>query len=270
MKAGLLAAGDYFAPLADDAPLPALDAALREVGAGSFRRIDRFVQLALLGAARCARGHNLRPGCGVYIGSSLGPLSSNIRVQETMLGTREWPMPFHFVNTLGSSAGFYIASSFNLSGPSLFVSRRGASLAAVLETALTDLATGVVEQALVGVVEEAPLPLAAQRRRLAVAADMPLAEGSHWLLLGGVGDRATHSVSFSREPDVRGLSVAGACCAGRGLGDAVPAGYMRLDGLPWHDSIEAAWFVARAAEARRNVALLNRDDGGGYLVRLGA
>ncbi|HEV2110916.1 MAG TPA: hypothetical protein VGT99_06165, partial [Gammaproteobacteria bacterium] len=49
--------------------------------------------------------------------------------------------------------------------------------------AQADLMLGVVSQALVGVVEEATLPLAQHRQRQGVPADTPVAEGSHWLLL---------------------------------------------------------------------------------------
>lgn len=173
----------YLHPRREGEALPSLDAALKEVCRESFRRIDRFIELALLGSARCARGRTLMPDCGLYLGSGLGPMMDNIVCQEQLIRDRELPMPFDFINTLGNSAGYYVARNLRLSGQNLFVSRRGASFEAALVTALVDLECGTAPQALVGVVEEATEPLAEHRRRQGLAAGTVVAEGSHWLLL---------------------------------------------------------------------------------------
>ncbi len=47
-----------------------------------------------------------------------------------------------------------------------------------------DLESGGVASALVGSVDVATAPLQEHRRRLHLAVDTPLAEGSHWLWLG--------------------------------------------------------------------------------------
>lgn len=178
----------YFQPLVDGASLPSLDDELKTLCRENFRRIDRFIQLALLGSARCVAGQTLQPDCAIYLGSGLGPIGNNIATQEQLIRDREIPKPFNFINTLGSSAGFYVARNLGLSGQNFFISRRGESTAAVLSAALADLAAGHARQALVGVVEEATFPLAAHRLRQGLAADMQMAEGSHWLLLQAGGD----------------------------------------------------------------------------------
>jgi hypothetical protein len=177
------AVSHYLHPVRDGEALPSLDSALREVCREHFRRIDRFIQLALLGSGRCAQGHALAPDCGLYLGSGLGPMVNNIACQEQLLREHELPTPFSFINTLGNSAGYYVAKNLGLGGQNLFVSRRGASFAAVLEAALVDLESGAVSQALAGVVEEATEPFAEHRRRQGLAPGTPVAEGSHWLLL---------------------------------------------------------------------------------------
>ena len=159
MTPRVLSASHHLQAVREGEPLPALNQALKEVCREHFRRIDRFIQLALLGSARCVGGRMLETGCGVYLGSGFGPIACNVAVQEQMLRDHELPKPFDFVNTLGVSAGFYVAKNFGLTGQNLCISRRGASLEAVLTAALTDLALGAVSQALVGVVEEVTLPL---------------------------------------------------------------------------------------------------------------
>ena len=192
--------GHYLHAVNDDDELPSLAARLAPLCREKFRRIDRFIQLALLGSAECVGDRMLAPDCALYICSGLGPVGNNIVVQEAIVGARKLPTPFHFVNTLGSSAGYYVARNLGLTGQSLFISRRGDSLAAGLACAATDLATGVVRQALLGVVEECTLPLRDHRARQALAADAPVAEGSHWLLLE-LRDRDASPVAVSAGAD---------------------------------------------------------------------
>ena len=177
------AVSHYLQPVHEGTAPPPLDAALKQVCQENFRRIDRFIELALLGSGRCARGRALAPDCGLYLGSGMGPMVGNIACQEQLIRDRELPMPFDFINTLGNSAGYYVAKNLGLGGQNQFISRRGASFAAVLTAALVDLECGAVSQALLGVVEEAPAPVAEHRRRQGLAADAAVAEGSHWLLL---------------------------------------------------------------------------------------
>ena len=183
----VLSASHYLQPVQDGDALPSLDQALKAVCREHVRRIDRFIKLSLLGSARCAAEKELESDCGVYLGSGFGPIASNVAVQEQMLRDAELPMPFDFVNTLGVSAGYHVAKNLGLTGQNLCISRPGASLEAVFAAALADLELGVVDQTLVGVVEEVTLPLAEHRRRRGLPADAPVAEGSHWLLLGRDG-----------------------------------------------------------------------------------
>ena len=254
----VLSTGSHLQSLSEGAPLPALNAALREAGSQAFRRVDRFIQLALLGSARCAAGRSLRTDCGVYLGSGYGPLGENIATQEQLIREREIPMPFNFINTLGNTAGFHVAKNFALQSPNVFVSRRGASFEAVLAAALADLTLGVVTQALVGLVEEVTLPLAEHRRRLGLAEGIPLAEGSHWLLLEA-GSGGTHALNLQRHAEFSTLETAlktlaregdRLCCAQameRSAAERLKGGFPGTvlgDTGPAHEGMEAAWTAA--------------------------
>jgi hypothetical protein len=141
-----------------------------------------------------------------------------IATQQQLIRDRELPKPFNFINTLGNSAGYYVAKNLGLHGQNLFISRRGASLQALLSVAVADLRAGVLSQALVGVVEEATLPLTEHRRRQGLVEDRPVAEGSHWLLLekdAAMGYRLEHEHVMHHEAPVSGST-------------------------PFHDSIAAA------------------------------
>ena len=257
-----ISASDYLQPVHDGAALPPLEAALKNLCRERFRRIDRFIQLALLGSARCVAGRTLQPDCGIYLGSGLGPIGNNILTQQQLIRDAEIPKPVNFVNTLGSSAGFHVARNLGLRGQNFFISRRGASLQAVLSAAIADLTCGVVGQALLGVVEEVALPLAEHRLRQHLPGDLTLAEGSHWLLLQpGTGDSRSlelkHFTKFAALEDfLKSVWRTGdrLCCA-RSM-EARVAGALRRDfdagarpdpAAAFHDSLEAAWLAAFAA-----------------------
>ncbi|HVC28807.1 MAG TPA: beta-ketoacyl synthase N-terminal-like domain-containing protein [Gammaproteobacteria bacterium] len=254
----VVSASHYLQPLHDEEPLPKLDDALRELCREDFRRTDRFIQLALLGSARCATGYGLQATCGVYLGSGLGPIGNNIVTQQQLIRDREIPKPFNFINTLGTSAGFYIARNLGLRGQNIFISRRSASLEAVLSIAIADLMLGAVGQALVGVVEEATLPLAAHRQRQGLVEALPLSEGSHWLLLeaGDTGGRQIQLMRFADYAALEGflkpLRGSGArlyCTRGmetrfaENLRQMFPDNARQNPTVAFHDSLEAAWLT---------------------------
>ena len=177
------AASHLFHPLRDGDELPPLDARLAAVCREKYRRIDRFVQLALVGAGECVAGRAVQPACGLYLSSSIGPIGSNAIVQQSIHRDAKLPMPFNFVNTLGTSAGYHVAKHLDLTSEAIFVSRRGASFEAALACAVADLLSGVASQMLVAAVEECTVPLSRHRELLQLPPSCPLAEGSHWMLL---------------------------------------------------------------------------------------
>jgi len=266
MKAALLAGSHYMHAVGLE-PLPSLEGALRAACREHHRRVDRFIQLALLGAARCVDGRKLDADCSLYLGSGIGPEGNNIVVQEQICRDRLFPRPFNFVNTLGSSATFYVAKDLGLDSQAWWVSRRGASLEAVLELALADMELGLCSQALVGVVEECPFPYEEHRRRVQAASHAVLAEGSHWVLLGARSAPDTASITAAFNLGAQDLVDELRVAWGEGdrlaLGPGIPAALAGClaaavdvplptseNGFPSHDSLAAArltgWFQTRA------------------------
>lgn len=163
--------------------LPSIDGRLAAVTRERYRRIDRFVQLALMGAAECARNHTLTRDCGLYLSSGVGPIGSNVLVQDAIHRDMRMPMPFSFVNTLGSSACYHVVKELDIVGEAVMVARGSASFSTALTCAYADLASGVVSQVLVGAVEECVLPGDRHRSLLRLGAETAVAEGTHWMLL---------------------------------------------------------------------------------------
>lgn len=162
---------------------PSIEGRLTAVTRERYRRIDRFVQLALMGAAECARKHTLAPDCGLYLSSGVGPIGSNVLVQDAIHRDSRMPMPFSFVNTLGSSACYHVVKELDINGEAVMVARGSASFSTALTCAYADLASGVVSQVLVGAVEECMIPGDRHRALLRLDAETAVAEGTHWMLL---------------------------------------------------------------------------------------
>lgn len=197
----VIAWGDYYAPINDEDGLPELRKEVNTVCGERFRRIDRFIQLSLLGAARCAQMIKPDEQAGLYIGSRFAAVRNTIQVQEQMFVHGQIPKPANFINTLSNSAGYYVARNLKLQGKNIFVSRANASLEAALELARLDLQNGSIKQALIGVVDEGVPVQAHHCQRMGIPEDTALAEGSHWFLVR----RASQSAARARIIDVQTL-----------------------------------------------------------------
>ena len=178
--------------------LPGLGDAICDLHGQRIRRIDRYIELCLVGALTCVQSHKPPANTGLYLASQNSALSSVVKVMQSILDEHQAPKPFDFVNTLGNSACFYVAQLLGLSGKSIGVSRENFSFEAGLHHALLDLESDDIQTALVGCVDEALLPLSIHRSRIAYdeshAVEGPVGENSSWILL----DKETNGTSHFR------------------------------------------------------------------------
>lgn len=176
----IYACGDYY----DAAEPPSdLKAAVAAAVGEPVRRIGRFIQLALIGAGRCTQALRPPANTGVYLCSGRGDLETTIEVMAGLFRDGQPPKPLSFVNTVSNAACFYVARTLQLQGRSNFVCNRYFAFESALQLALLDAELGVVTSALVGSVDAACMPLSDHRRRLGLAPNAPVGEGSHWLWL---------------------------------------------------------------------------------------
>ena len=162
---------------------PPLKSAMQATLGTSVRRIGRFVQLALIGAARCVDGRTLPEATAIFVTSGRGDLDVALEALIPLCRDGRAPAPFAFINTVGNSACFHVAKMFELSGRSQFVTSRYTPLETALRLAALDMEEGAVTTALCGSTEIATAPLAEHRERIGVPADTPVGEASHWFLL---------------------------------------------------------------------------------------
>ncbi|MFT3929828.1 MAG: beta-ketoacyl synthase N-terminal-like domain-containing protein [Spongiibacteraceae bacterium] len=175
-----------------DSDVPDLKPLLKATLGASVRRIDRFIQLALIGAARCIHSarhidaeQSIQPpsDTAIYIASGRGDMEITVEVQRDLFVNGHEPKPLNFINTVSNAASFYIAQSFGLCGRNQFIANRHWAFEVALQSALLDLQLGNIDSALVGVVDVVVPPIAEHRQRLKLSETTTLAEGSHWLWL---------------------------------------------------------------------------------------
>jgi hypothetical protein len=185
----IYAAGDHHHQLDDS--LPELKALTQEVTGKAFRRIGRFIQLALIGAARCIPNKQTPADTGVYFASARGDLELTLEIMTQLFRDAQVPKPLNFVNTVSNAACFYLAQHFALQARSNFVCNRYFAFESVLQLATLDLSLGTVTSALIGSVDIATLPLAEHHQRLQLPANTTMGEGSHWLWIGPIDAHRT-------------------------------------------------------------------------------
>jgi hypothetical protein len=176
--------GDHYHSVGE--PLPELKALTQAATGKAIRRIGRFIQLALIGAANCARQQPLPKETAVYFSSGRGDLELTLEIMTQLFREGQTPKPLNFVNTVSNAACFYLAQHFGLHSRSNFVGSRYFAFERALHLAALDLSMGAVDSALVGCVDIATAPLAEHRQRLQLPIDAPIGEGSHWLWIGPI------------------------------------------------------------------------------------
>ena len=177
----IYAAGDHTQPVIDTPP--DLKELCQQVTGKSFRRIGRFIQLSMIGAARCTQ-LSVPPGTAVYLASGRGDLELTVDIMTELFARAQAPKPLGFVNTVSNAACFYVAQLLRLQSRSNYVCNRNFAFESVMQLAFTDLQMGSVDSALIGSVDLCSAPLKEHRQRLHVSADTVMGEGSHWLWLG--------------------------------------------------------------------------------------
>ncbi len=181
----IISSGNYCEPVTSDPP--ELKALVKDIVGTHVRRIGRFIQLALIGAGRCAAGERIPPDTAVYLASARGDLEVTLAVFDQLFRESQAPKPLSFINTVSNAACFYTAQQLQLSSRSSFVCNRYFAFESALQLAQLDLERGQVKAALVGVVDVVVPPLDRHRAHLGIAADVTPGEASHWLWLGDAG-----------------------------------------------------------------------------------
>ena len=157
---------------------------------GQFRKIGRFIKLALSGAALAMKHAGIKQlpprRTGVFLGTGLGNLADLIPFVRSLYDGQSIPSPTQFANSVGNAGAFYIAQAYALEGPVLAICQDEASFEAALLNASTLIHAEEIDFALVGGVDVFVPPASEHLARLGLNptdTQVALAEGvGFWLL----------------------------------------------------------------------------------------
>ena len=178
--------GNYYERV--DGEPPELKALVQETLGVHVRRVGRFIQLALIGAGRCA-GQSLPQDTAVFLTSGRGDLEVTMDVLEQLFVHAQPPKPLSFINTVSNAACYYIAQQLKLQSRSGFACNRHFAFESALQLAVSDFEQGIIRSALVGTVDVVVPPAARHRKQLGLTENTVLGEASHWLWLGTATDQ---------------------------------------------------------------------------------
>lgn len=163
-----------------------LDAEVRRQTGIHFRRVNRFILMAVCGAHRCADGRVLDKATAVWLTTENGTVGDTEKGLGQLFGQGIYPKPYNFINTMTNTAAFYIAQSLGLDSPNITLSCKEFAFERGLTLARSDLLRRSVSGALVGGVDEAVF----SEKNLKSRFGGNLKDGSAWLYISNVKNRA--------------------------------------------------------------------------------
>jgi hypothetical protein len=123
----------------------------------NFRRVNRFILLALLGALQCIDRRSIETATAVYLTTEDGNLGETAGVLDEIYASRSLPRPFGFINTMSNTAAFYLARNLGIRGRNITVSSQHLSFERGLELLRADFVGGAEKSALIGGVDHSSL-----------------------------------------------------------------------------------------------------------------
>ncbi len=107
--------------------------------------------------ANVSTSSSLEADTAVYLTTEHGNLGETAAVLDEIYTAHSLPKPFGFINTMSSTAAFYLAQNLGIRGRNITVSSQHVSFERGLELLKADFAGGAERSALIGGVDEASL-----------------------------------------------------------------------------------------------------------------
>jgi hypothetical protein len=123
----------------------------------NFRRVNRFILLALIGARQCVHQRSFAADTAVYLTTEHGNLGDTATVLDEIYAAHSLPKPFSFINTMSNTAAFYLAQNLGTRGRNITVSSQQLSFERGMDLLTVDFAGGAERSALIGGVDVASL-----------------------------------------------------------------------------------------------------------------
>ncbi len=164
-------------------PASDLKQELERLSNQKFRRINRYILLALCGVFRLPSIGAVPPSSGLYIGTKNGCITETVSMLGQIYRDSLLPMPFTFIASSSNMASYHIASALRLHGGNYTLSHASAPFETAFASAYRDIVAGKCDTALAGCTDEAALPLEAFKESVGMEAVRDPQEGGYWVHL---------------------------------------------------------------------------------------
>jgi hypothetical protein len=145
-----------------------------------YRRINRYIILALAGIYNMPSVKEIDEKCALLVGTRNGCIMETITMLDQIHNNSLLPMPFTFISSSTNMVNFHIAQSLGLNGSNYTISNSYSPFIIALDTAYFDINDTKNNSALVGCVDEIAEPLDKFKERLDIDAQN-IKEGSFWV-----------------------------------------------------------------------------------------
>ena len=152
---------------------------LRRYTPENFRRVNKFILISVLGARQCVHQRTLDSDAAIYLTTEHGNLGETADVLDEIYRDRSLPKPFGFINTMSSTAAFYLAQNLGIRGRNITISSQHLSFERGMELLRADFSGGAAKSALIGGVDEASLSRTALDEN--ARREWRTVDGSGWL-----------------------------------------------------------------------------------------
>lgn len=179
-----------------------LKSELKALSGKLYRRIDHFIQLAIIGAHKAVADSKPASQTAIYMTSGQGDVMVFERVRRQRYFEKMLSKPVDFVNLSSNTAAFYVASHLGLNGKNLFLQHHHFPVQMTMLLAQNDINLSKEKAILVGGVDEWSLKPELAGKLLGVDETTVLGEGSNWILIDAEAKGAL--ASFTMEPESLG------------------------------------------------------------------
>lgn len=126
---------------------------LKKISDINIRRSSKFNILAIYGALKCMDNIHFSQRLGIYLLTRYGPVSNVVNVLDKHQAKQKIT-PFDFLNINSNNAAFYVARALNATGKNMVLTTTNNSLADGIKLAQLDMTLNIIDDALVGLVDE--------------------------------------------------------------------------------------------------------------------
>lgn len=165
----------------------------------NLRRSSKFNILAVLGAIKVTKNIQLSSKLGIYVTSEYGPINDVHKILRVVNQEDYIVMPFDFLNINSNNVSFYVSQALKAKGKNMLLSSEDLSFEKGLYIAQFDLETKVIDDILIGNVDESLEEIKNYHNYISSASDMISKDYSIWFYINNKKENSLAKIDIIKE-----------------------------------------------------------------------